>query len=122
MFIPAGTYTIRGTLNVPSNVVLRGSNEYPFRSWGLPEGPPPLAPPCWLTQARATKHLHPLSCCTPTAECEASMCSTPPRIEIVGLRQEKRENRLLKWLEGRLVGGRTCSRAHVLARLAGVGV
>ena len=40
MFIPAGTYTIRGTLNVPSNVVLRGSNEYPFRSWGLPEGPP----------------------------------------------------------------------------------
>ena len=39
VFMPVGTYTIRGTLDVASNVALRGANEYPFRSWGQPSGP-----------------------------------------------------------------------------------
>ena len=34
VFVPARTFAIKGTLVVPSATVLRGSNEYPFRSWG----------------------------------------------------------------------------------------
>ena len=40
VFVPAGTYTIRGVLNVPAHVSLRGVNEYPYRTWGTPLGTP----------------------------------------------------------------------------------
>jgi hypothetical protein len=40
VFVPAGTYTIKGTLKVPKAVTLRGANEFPFRSWGHPGGQP----------------------------------------------------------------------------------
>ena len=36
VFVPAKTYALKGTLTVPAATVLRGSNEYPFRSWGTP--------------------------------------------------------------------------------------
>ena len=32
--VPAGTYSIRGHLIVPSNCELRGDNHFPYRSWG----------------------------------------------------------------------------------------
>lgn len=34
VFVPARTFCIRGTLVVPAATVLRGANEFPFRSWG----------------------------------------------------------------------------------------
>eukprot|EP00937_MAST-01D_sp_MAST-1D-sp2_P006481 g6481.t1 len=36
VFVPAGTYAVRGTLTVPPGVSLRGVNEYPYRDWGRP--------------------------------------------------------------------------------------
>ena len=42
VFVPAGTYTIRGTLQVPPAVALKGVNEYPFRSWGTPGAKSPV--------------------------------------------------------------------------------
>eukprot|EP00039_Didymoeca_costata_P024899 m.11837 g.11837 ORF g.11837 m.11837 type:complete len:448 (+) comp4532_c0_seq2:77-1420(+) len=38
VFAPTGTYAIKGYLEVPTGVVLKGSNEYPFRSYGTPNG------------------------------------------------------------------------------------
>ena len=40
VLVPAGTYTIRGTLEVPAGVALTGTNQYPFRSWGTPSAGP----------------------------------------------------------------------------------
>ena len=40
--VPAGTYSIKGHLRVPSNCELRGDNHFPYRSWGsgssIPKG------------------------------------------------------------------------------------
>jgi hypothetical protein len=38
--VPAGTYAIKGHLIVPSNCELRGSEHFPYRSWGRSGGKP----------------------------------------------------------------------------------
>jgi hypothetical protein len=58
--VPAGTYTIRGSLTVPPNCELRGANDYPYRTWGNTNGTNQVISLLWALSVLRVKSYAPL--------------------------------------------------------------